>query len=116
MLKALRFALVAVATFSTVMFAGPAFAGMVSTPKQSAGEAQREAAKAMLKSKLAESGLPAAAYEGRIDQMSNQDLSFLTTHVLAARNAGSVGLVIAIGAAVILVVVIVILETFYPWK
>lgn len=116
MFKALRSALVAVATLSTVMFAGPAFAGMVSTPKQAAGDVQRDAAKEVLKSRLTEAGLNGASYEEQLNKLSTEDLTMLSTHVQATQNAGAILLVLAIVAGVIIIVAIVVLETFYPWK
>jgi hypothetical protein len=116
MIKALRFALVAVATFSTVMFAGPAFAGMVSTPKPAAEEAQRDAAKELLKARLTESGMDGASYDEQLSKLSTQDLTLLAGHVQATRNAGGVGLAVAVAAAVVVVVIAIILETFYPFK
>lgn len=116
MFKALRSSLVAVALLSTVILSTPAFAGMVSTPKQAAADAQREAAKELLKARLTESGLNGASCEEQLNKLSTEDLTVLAGHVQATRNAGGVGIAIAVAAAVVVIVVVVVLETFYPWK
>lgn len=114
MLKALRCALVALATVSSILFATPASAGMVSTPKQDAAEVQREAAKELLKCRLAESGVSPAVLESKLDRLSTQELVLLTGHVEATRSAGGVALAIGIAVAVVIVVVLILFETFYP--
>lgn len=114
MLKALRFALVALAIVSSVLFATPASAGMVSTPKQDASAAQHEAAKELLKFRLAEAGPLSAEVEAKLDRLSTDELVLLVGHVEAARNAGGVWLVLGIGAAVAVVVTLLLFETFYP--
>ena len=67
MLKALRFALVALATLSSVMFASPASAGMISTPKPASDSEQRDAAKELLKSRLSESGAVPPGFAESVD-------------------------------------------------
>jgi len=116
MFKALRSSLVAVALLSTVVFSSPAFAGMVSTPKQAAADAHREAAKELLKARLTDSGLNGASYEEQLNKLSTEDLTILAGHVEATRSAGGVLIAVLIAAVVVAVVVIVVLETFYPWK
>ncbi len=114
MLKALRCALVVIATVSSILFSTPASAGMVSTPKQDAADIQREAAKELLKCRLAESGVNPSVLESKLDKLTTPELALLTSHVEATRNAGGVGLVIGIAAAVVVGVVLVLFETFYP--
>ncbi|KAF0241817.1 MAG: hypothetical protein FD180_4248 [Planctomycetota bacterium] len=114
MLKALRFALVALATLSSVMFASPASAGMISTPKPASDCEQREAAKELLKCRLTESGALPPGFDESVDRMSTQDLVVLAGHVETSRNAGSVLLAVGIAAAVAVVVTLLLFETFYP--
>src|SRR5947207_5324103 len=110
MMKALRFALLFVATVSAVTFSNPAWAGMVATPKQSAADSQREAAKELLKSRLAEAGTDVSSIDAKLDKLSTQDLAMLASHMQAAQQGGGVFLVLAIAAGVVAVIVLLVLE------
>ncbi|MEK7467476.1 MAG: hypothetical protein AAB074_08685 [Planctomycetota bacterium] len=116
MLKALRFALIALATVTSIMFATPASAGMVPTPKPAPDSAQREAAKELLKYRLSETGPLPAGIDDRLERMSTQDLVVLAGHFESARSAGSIALAVGIAAAVAVVVTFILFETFYPEK
>jgi hypothetical protein len=115
MLKALRFAIVALATVSSILFATPATAGMIPTPKPASDTAQREAAKELLKCRLLESGVnPAGEISDKLDQMSTNDLVILAGHVEVTKNAGSVLIAVCVAAAVVVVLLFILFETFYP--
>lgn len=116
MMKALRFALLFVATVSAVTFSNPAWAGMVSTPKQSAADSQREAAKELLKFRLAEAGTDVSSIDARLDKLSTQDLGMLASHLQAAQQGGGVWIAVAVAVGVAVVIILLVLETFYPEK
>ncbi len=84
----LRAFLPALGVLSMLVFSNPAAAGMVATPRAAAGEDPgREAALAVLKSRLAE--VPEAARG--LDQLPTSELLALSSAVEAAEHAGRHG-------------------------
>lgn len=110
MLKCVRFALVATATLSMVLLAGPASAGMVASPKAAAESADQLSGKELLKSRLVDAG----ASGDVVDRLSDDHAVTVLAQSESLRHAGGTGIAIAIGVAVIFALTIVILETYYP--
>lgn len=114
MLKVVRFVLVAVATLSTVLLAGPAMAGMVATPSQDDSSVQRELAVAALKAQLDAAGVDGARFQDRIDRMETDQIVALSANVQSLQHAGTWWVAGLIALGVIILVILFVMETFYP--
>jgi hypothetical protein len=113
MLKAVRFALVAVATLCSVLFAGPAYAGMVEAPTSDVAAPDRAASAEMLKARMMESGVDAAT-AAKVDRLSDEQILQALARFEGARHAGSTAIAIGLGVAIVGALLFVILETYYP--
>ena len=108
MLKVCRVALVAMALLSTILFTGPAQAGMVPTPKATP-TSKAEVEVAILKAAAERVGMPGAQVAAAATLLSNEERTTLVAHMMAMENAGN-ALGIALGAAAVVAAGVIILS------